>query len=94
MCGIAGIWQLDGRPVERATIERFVAALAHRGPDGEGILLADDGRLAPTDSDDHRLRADHAAPSGSGASSSASTARRPRTSASANLPVGYGCTST
>lgn len=46
MCGIAGIWQLDGRPVERTTIERFLAALAHRGPDGEGILLADDGRLA------------------------------------------------
>jgi len=46
MCGIAGIWQLDGRPVEIATIERFAAALAHRGPDGEGVVLADEGRLA------------------------------------------------
>lgn len=46
MCGIAGIWQLDGRRVEPATIERFAASLAHRGPDGAGIVLADDGRLA------------------------------------------------
>jgi asparagine synthase (glutamine-hydrolysing) len=46
MCGIAGIWQLDGRPVERATIERFIGALAHRGPDGEGVLIDDQGRLA------------------------------------------------
>ena len=46
MCGIAGIWQLDGRPVERATVERFIGALAHRGPDGEGVLIDDQGRLA------------------------------------------------
>jgi asparagine synthase (glutamine-hydrolysing) len=46
MCGIAGIWQLDGRTVERGTIDRFVDALAHRGPDGRGVLIADDGRLA------------------------------------------------
>jgi asparagine synthase (glutamine-hydrolysing) len=46
MCGIAGIWQLDGQRVERATIERFISALAHRGPDGEGVLHEDDGRLA------------------------------------------------
>jgi asparagine synthase (glutamine-hydrolysing) len=46
MCGIAGIWQLDGQRVERATIERFIRALAHRGPDGEGVLHEDDGRLA------------------------------------------------
>lgn len=46
MCGIAGIWNLDGPPVEQATIGRFVTALAHRGPDGEGIALEDDGRLA------------------------------------------------
>lgn len=46
MCGIAGIWHLDGRPVERATIERFIRALAHRGPDGEGVVTSDDGSLA------------------------------------------------
>ncbi len=46
MCGIAGIWQLDGQKVERSTIERFIGALAHRGPDGEGVLTEDEGRLA------------------------------------------------
>ncbi|HYB70304.1 MAG TPA: asparagine synthase (glutamine-hydrolyzing) [Candidatus Bathyarchaeia archaeon] len=46
MCGIAGIWQLDGQPLEVATVERFIGALAHRGPDGQGVLLADAGRLA------------------------------------------------
>ena len=45
MCGIAGIWQPDGPPVGPATIARFGATLAHRGPDGEGVVLADDGRL-------------------------------------------------
>jgi asparagine synthase (glutamine-hydrolysing) len=46
MCGIAGIWQLDGQKVERSTVERFIGALAHRGPDGEGVLIGDEGRLA------------------------------------------------
>jgi len=46
MCGIAGIWQLNGQIVERSTIQRFIGALAHRGPDGQGILSVDDGRLA------------------------------------------------
>ena len=45
MCGIAGIWQLDGQQVERATIERFIGALIHRGPDGEGIIYEDENRL-------------------------------------------------
>ena len=48
MCGIAGIWQLDGQKVERTTIERFIGALAHRGPDGKGMLNDDEGRLALT----------------------------------------------
>ena len=46
MCGIAGIWQLDGQKVESQTIERFIGALAHRGPDGQGVVIADDGCLA------------------------------------------------
>ncbi len=37
MCGIAGIVGLDGSPVDRGDIERMTAALAHRGPDGQGI---------------------------------------------------------
>jgi asparagine synthase (glutamine-hydrolysing) len=46
MCGIAGIWELDGRTVGRPTIQRFTNALAHRGPDGEGLAIHDEGRLA------------------------------------------------
>jgi asparagine synthase (glutamine-hydrolysing) len=34
MSGIAGIYYLDQRPVERADLGRMVDVLAHRGPDG------------------------------------------------------------
>lgn len=37
MSGIAGIYYLDGRPIERAEIERMTSILAHRGPDGAGV---------------------------------------------------------
>jgi asparagine synthase (glutamine-hydrolysing) len=37
MSGIVGIYYLDGRPVDRADIQRMVDILAHRGPDGAGI---------------------------------------------------------
>ncbi len=36
MCGIAGIYHGDGKPVGPAALGRMGAALAHRGPDGEG----------------------------------------------------------
>ncbi len=39
VCGIAGIWERSGRPVERAALERMAAILRHRGPDGSGIHL-------------------------------------------------------
>lgn len=39
MCGIAGILQGDGRPVQCNLLERMVAALDHRGPDARGIEL-------------------------------------------------------
>ena len=38
MCGVAGIWERTGRPVERAALERMGAILAHRGPDGSAIF--------------------------------------------------------
>lgn len=34
MSGIAGIFNRDGRPVERALLGRMTDAIAHRGPDG------------------------------------------------------------
>lgn len=40
MCGIAGIVALDGKsPPPRGAVERMLAALAHRGPDDEGIAV-------------------------------------------------------
>ena len=36
MSAIAGIFFLDGRPVDRLVLERMVGSIAHRGPDGEG----------------------------------------------------------
>ncbi|MEE9124534.1 MAG: asparagine synthase-related protein [candidate division NC10 bacterium] len=35
MSGIVGIWNLDGKPVEREVLARMSGIMAHRGPDGE-----------------------------------------------------------
>ena len=37
MSGIAGIFFRDGRPVESARLQKMSAAMAHRGPHGEGV---------------------------------------------------------
>jgi len=37
MSGIAGIYYLDGRPVERTDVVRMVDSIAHRGPDGSEV---------------------------------------------------------
>src|SRR5437764_3248097 len=42
MCGIAGIWNRNGRPVDPHVLARFTRALAHRGPDGEGFHREDE----------------------------------------------------
>ena len=39
MCGIFGIWNRDGRPVDVETLRAGTAALRHRGPDDEGYVL-------------------------------------------------------
>jgi asparagine synthase (glutamine-hydrolysing) len=44
MGGFAVIFNLDGRPADRAIFERMLAAIAHRGPDGCGRWI--DGPLA------------------------------------------------
>lgn len=41
MCGIAGIVLFDGGPPAHSAIQRMTDRLAHRGPDAEGIYLAD-----------------------------------------------------
>ncbi|MBB4858526.1 asparagine synthase (glutamine-hydrolyzing) [Novosphingobium chloroacetimidivorans] len=41
MCGIAGIFHLEtAKPVDPARIERMCDAIAHRGPDGQGVWTA------------------------------------------------------
>ena len=37
MCGIAGIFNLDGAPVDLALLQDMLGMLAHRGPDDSGI---------------------------------------------------------
>jgi asparagine synthase (glutamine-hydrolysing) len=38
MCGVAGIFNLDGQPASPALLEAMTSSLAHRGPDGEGVF--------------------------------------------------------
>ncbi|MBI3200140.1 MAG: asparagine synthase (glutamine-hydrolyzing) [Myxococcales bacterium] len=47
MCGIAGILALPGSPslVTRSEVERMRDAVAHRGPDGAGTWVSEDGRV-------------------------------------------------
>jgi asparagine synthase (glutamine-hydrolysing) len=39
MCGIFGVWNLDGRPVDTQSVVAATTAIYHRGPDDEGFLL-------------------------------------------------------
>src|SRR6266511_3219088 len=39
MCGIVGIVNTNGRPVDADRLERMTAAIAHRGPDGDGHVV-------------------------------------------------------
>src|SRR5262249_42937004 len=43
MCGICGVWNVDGRPVDAELLSRMRDSLAHRGPDGAGTVLFDVG---------------------------------------------------
>ena len=48
MCGIAGILDRGGAPVEAAELERMCDALAHRGPDDRGCFASGPVGLAST----------------------------------------------
>ena len=37
MCGIVGALNVSGEPVPAALLKRMTDAIAHRGPDGEGV---------------------------------------------------------
>jgi len=48
MCGIAGIMTTDGSTPDSRVLDRLLAALAHRGPDGQGRLVRDGTALVHT----------------------------------------------
>lgn len=39
MCGIAGVFNFNNQPVSHQTIKTMADAMAHRGPDGEGVYI-------------------------------------------------------
>ncbi|MEW5984366.1 MAG: asparagine synthase (glutamine-hydrolyzing) [Acidobacteriota bacterium] len=39
MCGVVGVFNLDGAPVDRRVIDAMMTSLAHRGPDGQGAWI-------------------------------------------------------
>lgn len=41
MCGICGIINFDGKPVEESIIKKMMVKIKHRGPDDEGIFIND-----------------------------------------------------
>ncbi len=46
MCGVAGIFAYRGGPADLTTLQTMSDALVHRGPDGSGTWVDDDGRMA------------------------------------------------
>ncbi|MEN3335995.1 MAG: hypothetical protein V7641_5360 [Blastocatellia bacterium] len=41
MCGICGVVDFDGQPVDRPVLKRMAEVIEHRGPDGEGFYFND-----------------------------------------------------
>jgi asparagine synthase (glutamine-hydrolysing) len=39
MCGISGIFNRNGVPIDRATLDRMTTSIRHRGPDGHGCFV-------------------------------------------------------
>jgi len=39
MCGIAGLWNRNGEPLDQLLLQRFTDSLSHRGPDGNGFYV-------------------------------------------------------
>jgi asparagine synthase (glutamine-hydrolysing) len=44
MSGIVGVWNVDGRPIDRSVVSRMTVTLRHRAVDGEGVHV--DGPVA------------------------------------------------
>jgi asparagine synthase (glutamine-hydrolysing) len=46
MCGIVGVFNLNGEPFALSNLKQMAEAIAHRGPDGDGYFLANHIGLA------------------------------------------------
>lgn len=46
MCGIVGVFNLNGAPVYQAELSEMAVKIAHRGPDGDGIYVNENIGLA------------------------------------------------
>jgi asparagine synthase (glutamine-hydrolysing) len=46
MCGIAGVFNLDGSPYALGNLKKMAQAIAHRGPDSEGFFIENNIALA------------------------------------------------
>lgn len=61
MCGIAGIFNLNGYPVSKDLLKRMANKISHRGPDGEGYFVDSEigfshKRLAILDTSDRGIQ--------------------------------------
>src|SRR3974377_555025 len=45
MCGITGIWNLNGEKEQKEGLFTFTDSLAHRGPDGSGYYIDDSANI-------------------------------------------------
>lgn len=45
MCGIAGVFPLDGSKADLQSLQRMTEVISHRGPDGDGHWISSDGRV-------------------------------------------------
>ena len=45
MCGLVGLWCWD-TPIDRPAVNRALDRLQHRGPDGTGLWISGDARVA------------------------------------------------
>ncbi len=45
MCGIAGIFNFNGKPVELDILQKMTNSLAHRGPDGDGHWISSNQKV-------------------------------------------------
>src|SRR6185369_6383242 len=63
MCGIFGIWNLDGGPIHLGALKLANDSIRHRGPDDEGYLLVNtrtaDARSCAGPDTDYRLPLPH-----------------------------------